>query len=498
LRENLTNEAIAARLGVTHAAAKYHVSEILSKLGVASREEAAAWEPEPEAAREPQLRRWGLGLVGWLRPVTLGKAALVGASLVVLAGMGVLAWGVAENEGHSKGPSAPNSIGAHPGALVIENPADVQLIITRPSSGEMSPGDMWLANLDGTRVRQLPVRAGVTQRDFIRVVPNVETGNPALYYSAGDFEGDKSVWRLDLVTLEEAKLGTIPKCCPNLFGPRLGPRSDVSPDGSFLILFDSTLETLIKRDLVTGTDVNLTSNMPDAKCELTCQYWDVDWSPNGEYILASHPTVGSEGARSLILDAAGNLLATSNMWNGVWSPRGDGLCSVSPPDEPIPFVEIRRAPSWSPQRFLDDLQQNLVVHSPVPLQSVGPELAGCTWTDDTHVAVWQSAVQAGVQREAHIVLLDTTSGDIKMVAVTHDCHFESLMSTGRAGLLIMRNSLSGQRCGGPFVPRGPNEVVDIGTGASTTNTEAGAVIEAVIPADSPTQSLRSAARADNR
>jgi dipeptidyl aminopeptidase/acylaminoacyl peptidase/DNA-binding CsgD family transcriptional regulator len=101
LRENLTNEAIAARLGVTHAAAKYHVSEILSKLGVASREEAAAWEPARELAEagKPRLRRWwGAGL-GWLRPVTVGKAALIGAAVAVVAGLGVLAWGVLRTSG---------------------------------------------------------------------------------------------------------------------------------------------------------------------------------------------------------------------------------------------------------------------------------------------------------------------------------------------------------------------------------------------------------------
>ena len=392
----------------------------------------------------------------------------------------------------------PSTIGTRPGALVLANPAAVQIIITRPSSGGTSAGDMWLANLDGTLVKQLPVRTGVTQRDFIRVAPNIETRNPALYYAAGDYEGDKSVLRLDLVTFGETKVGTIAKCCPNVFGPSRGPRTDVSPDGRFLILFDNTLQTLIKRDLVTGIDVNLTSSMPDAKCELTCQYWDVNWSPNEDYILASHPSFDSEVARSLILDPSGSLLATNDTTNGVWSPSKDEICSISPYDAPIPYIEIRSAPDWTPRQFLHDLPQDLVVHSPVPLLSVDPELAGCTWIDDTHVAVWQSAVQSGIQREDHIVLLDTTSGDIKMVAVTHDCHFESLMNTGRQGLLIMRNSLGGQRCGGPYIPNGPNEIVDIDTGASIANTESGAVIEAVITADSPTQSLRSAARADNR
>jgi DNA-binding CsgD family transcriptional regulator len=46
LREGLSNEQIALRLGISVDGVKFHVSEILSKLGVTSRNEAAAWEGE--------------------------------------------------------------------------------------------------------------------------------------------------------------------------------------------------------------------------------------------------------------------------------------------------------------------------------------------------------------------------------------------------------------------------------------------------------------------
>ena len=42
VREGLTNPQIAERLGITMDAVKYHVSEIMGKLGATSREEAAA------------------------------------------------------------------------------------------------------------------------------------------------------------------------------------------------------------------------------------------------------------------------------------------------------------------------------------------------------------------------------------------------------------------------------------------------------------------------
>lgn len=53
IREGLTNEQIATRLGISESGARFHVSEIFSKLGVESREEAAAWTPAPD-------RRWSL------------------------------------------------------------------------------------------------------------------------------------------------------------------------------------------------------------------------------------------------------------------------------------------------------------------------------------------------------------------------------------------------------------------------------------------------------
>jgi DNA-binding CsgD family transcriptional regulator len=46
LREGLSNEQIALRLGISVDGVKFHVSEILSKLGVSSRNEAARWEGE--------------------------------------------------------------------------------------------------------------------------------------------------------------------------------------------------------------------------------------------------------------------------------------------------------------------------------------------------------------------------------------------------------------------------------------------------------------------
>jgi DNA-binding CsgD family transcriptional regulator len=88
IREELSNEEIAGRLGISLDGVKYHVTEILSKLGLENRHDAARWRPE-----EP--RRWWAALPllfwrrlgGWLSPALAG-----GLAVAVAAGIGLLVW----------------------------------------------------------------------------------------------------------------------------------------------------------------------------------------------------------------------------------------------------------------------------------------------------------------------------------------------------------------------------------------------------------------------
>ena len=86
LRRDFTNEQIAQRLGISLDGAKYHVSQILSKLGVATREEAAA------VALGERRRLWA-ALPLWAR--IAGAATAVAAA----AGFALLAWGVLRTSG---------------------------------------------------------------------------------------------------------------------------------------------------------------------------------------------------------------------------------------------------------------------------------------------------------------------------------------------------------------------------------------------------------------
>jgi DNA-binding CsgD family transcriptional regulator len=77
LREGLTNEQIGVRLGISEHGAKYHVAEILSKLGVSSRQEAARWS---------QPQRVAPGIVGLLtRHAAVGALVVAGVGLIALA-----------------------------------------------------------------------------------------------------------------------------------------------------------------------------------------------------------------------------------------------------------------------------------------------------------------------------------------------------------------------------------------------------------------------------
>lgn len=120
LREGRSNDEIATTLGVTVATARFHVSEILSKLAVANRHEAAAWRPE--GAR----REWALAFaplvvarrMNWEMP-TVAVGALVTTGAVVL--VVVLAWGVGQT---SRAP-AESRDGSHvctPGPTVTPYP----------------------------------------------------------------------------------------------------------------------------------------------------------------------------------------------------------------------------------------------------------------------------------------------------------------------------------------------------------------------------------------
>jgi DNA-binding CsgD family transcriptional regulator len=84
LRDGLTNDQIAARLGISLDTAKFHVSEILSKLGVETRQQAAAWQGRPCAVPAAGLPAAIARYAGSLSPLKLAGAAVIAADAAAL------------------------------------------------------------------------------------------------------------------------------------------------------------------------------------------------------------------------------------------------------------------------------------------------------------------------------------------------------------------------------------------------------------------------------
>ncbi len=92
-----SNPEIATRLGVTIDGAKWHVREILSKLGVESREDAAAWWRSERRTATRVSRFAGLSLIS-----TAGRVAIAAVTLAMAVAIVFLVF----RPGDSDGPAA--------------------------------------------------------------------------------------------------------------------------------------------------------------------------------------------------------------------------------------------------------------------------------------------------------------------------------------------------------------------------------------------------------
>ncbi|HEX5140735.1 MAG TPA: helix-turn-helix transcriptional regulator [Dehalococcoidia bacterium] len=87
LREGLTNEQIAGRLGITFDTAKFHVAEILGKLGVETRQQAAAWQGRPRPVPSPAGFGAWLHRVGQASPLRIAAGTVIVASGLAMLGL---------------------------------------------------------------------------------------------------------------------------------------------------------------------------------------------------------------------------------------------------------------------------------------------------------------------------------------------------------------------------------------------------------------------------
>jgi DNA-binding CsgD family transcriptional regulator len=174
LRLRLSNEQIARRLEITERTAKYHVAEILGKLGVANRDEAAAWQPERRRAL------WGAALAPaawlWRKAGPLATVAGSGAVVAALGGLALLAFLLLRDDGASVAGLVADeerlafSAGGSIYTVALDG-SDLREVIAGGreagwnASPAFSPGgerlvftrdfDIWTANADGSDARLL-------------------------------------------------------------------------------------------------------------------------------------------------------------------------------------------------------------------------------------------------------------------------------------------------------------------------------------------------------
>jgi DNA-binding CsgD family transcriptional regulator len=128
VRRGLTNPEIAARLAISERGVKYHVSEIIGKLGVADRRAAARWQPDAEIQRD-RSPLWSSPTIHWR--AALHPAAMAGVLGVALAGVLVaaVAWGPLpvqtdrnrqpEDPASSAAPTNITLTSEHPGVMLF-------------------------------------------------------------------------------------------------------------------------------------------------------------------------------------------------------------------------------------------------------------------------------------------------------------------------------------------------------------------------------------------
>jgi DNA-binding CsgD family transcriptional regulator len=111
IREGLSDPQIAERLQISLDGAKYHVSEILARLEVSTREQAAAWEPPMQQPSH-----------GWV--IAMWKIGLAIGASGAIAGLSLLAVGVFTNgtPDGSHEPAILNPSSEEPAARALPTP----------------------------------------------------------------------------------------------------------------------------------------------------------------------------------------------------------------------------------------------------------------------------------------------------------------------------------------------------------------------------------------
>ena len=367
LRQSLTNDEIAQRLGISLAGAKYHVSEILGKLGVASRDEAARWEPSDRpwwtGAAAPMAWVWRRASVSWLATGAAGITAVL-----VVAGAGFLVWGLVRTDGDA----------AKPAALGIED----TLVFLRDD-------DLWVAPLDGSGEPRA-ITSGSLRAKYAGYALRPD-GGIDLYYLIqleGSTELGQEVelvaYRVALEGGEAEELFRFPTDNARLSA------ANVAPDGLRMVYAD--VDALILRDLVSGQETVLARSRRvlagNGQYVRTDMLTSPSWSPTGERVY-SGMFDGPDTVVTIIIDLPPRTITVADIdypghW-GTWSPDGSLLCLYSGDiyDGGLTIYNVET------HEQIDVLASGVL---PPRIEGRQSSVGACAWSEDGRLAVSYSPI----------------------------------------------------------------------------------------------------------
>jgi len=301
IRQGLTNEQIALRLDISPATAKYHVSEILSKLNVTTREQAAVWQPEA-------ARPWWAPLIAWLRPLTLAKAAVTLVALTALTGLAVLTWGA----WRTKGEPNPSSVFED-----LPQPLDGQPLSLSDTPLRLA-GAIYRLSSDGrslTRIADEPGRYYGSNPTSLSPDGRWLAFAPGSASSPG--EDDQTIFVRDLDTDAPARPVAVFALVYSLA---------ISPDGGKLIVHGD-----IERQERSWPDISPYYLIDHEAQTISALPWlqstrDVMWSPEGERLSFTRQIEG--GDELVVSDVSGAVKMRATVpYPGIisWSPDGSTL-----------------------------------------------------------------------------------------------------------------------------------------------------------------------------
>ena len=138
LRQGLTNEEIAQRLGISLDGAKWHVSEILMRLGVESRHEAALWSPASTQRSRFAILLAPIGALHKLKLSALGYAAGAAVAGGAAVGATLLLWGVVATSGDRAATSPATTPDALARSGIPEVDRAIDLLVHQDVDGLVS------------------------------------------------------------------------------------------------------------------------------------------------------------------------------------------------------------------------------------------------------------------------------------------------------------------------------------------------------------------------